>query len=166
MWHSSCWITFYGSNQVRCMLLNRGAYLQLHWECCLLKVTYLFSSYTARIPVPGETIVGTDFQTGFGGKGANQCVAASRLGSKCAFVGKVQNSMILQIWLTLNISNYQKQIKQIISYVTLTLEAGKWCLRETISWQLGERGDKPWLCQDGRKCSNWSRFNHCRGGWR
>lgn len=46
-------------------------------------------SYTARIPVPGETIVGTDFETGFGGKGANQCVAASRLGSKCAFVGKV-----------------------------------------------------------------------------
>lgn len=33
--------------------------------------------------------MGTDFETGFGGKGANQCVAASRLGSKCAFVGKV-----------------------------------------------------------------------------
>ncbi|ODN01830.1 Ribokinase [Orchesella cincta] len=50
-------------------------------------------SYTERIPVPGETIVGTDFQTGYGGKGANQCVAASRLGTKCAFVGKLGNDV-------------------------------------------------------------------------
>jgi len=50
-------------------------------------------SYTKRIPVPGEAIMGSDFQTGFGGKGANQCVAASRLGSKCAFVGKLGNDV-------------------------------------------------------------------------
>jgi len=53
-------------------------------------------SYSRRIPKLGETLVGTDFQTGFGGKGANQCVAAARLGATCAFVGKVpENSFQL-----------------------------------------------------------------------
>uniref|UniRef100_A0A6B2EEY3 Ribokinase n=1 Tax=Phlebotomus kandelakii TaxID=1109342 RepID=A0A6B2EEY3_9DIPT len=48
-----------------------------------------FISYVPRLPRVGETIQGSRFSTGFGGKGANQCVAASRLGSRCSMVGKV-----------------------------------------------------------------------------
>src|SRR5215211_183498 len=43
----------------------------------------------ARLPRPGETVFGTDFYQGFGGKGANQAVAAARLGARVAFVGRV-----------------------------------------------------------------------------
>jgi ribokinase len=44
---------------------------------------------TERLPRPGETVFGTDFFRGFGGKGANQAVAAARLGADVAFVGRV-----------------------------------------------------------------------------
>uniref|UniRef100_A0A7G3AV23 Ribokinase n=1 Tax=Lutzomyia longipalpis TaxID=7200 RepID=A0A7G3AV23_LUTLO len=47
-----------------------------------------FISYVPRLPQVGETIHGSKFATGFGGKGANQCVAAARLGSRCVMVGK------------------------------------------------------------------------------
>lgn len=43
----------------------------------------------ARLPAPGETACGTAFYKGFGGKGANQAVAAARLGAKVEFVGCV-----------------------------------------------------------------------------
>ncbi len=43
----------------------------------------------ARIPVPGETILGGEFKMGPGGKGANQAVAAARLGGDVTFVCKV-----------------------------------------------------------------------------
>ncbi|XP_046372098.2 ribokinase-like isoform X2 [Haliotis rufescens] len=46
-------------------------------------------SYAPRQPKPGETIHGTKFQIGFGGKGANQCVMAAKLGAKTAMVAKV-----------------------------------------------------------------------------
>lgn len=42
-----------------------------------------------RIPVPGETIIGGDFRTVPGGKGANQAVAAGRLGAQVSMVGRV-----------------------------------------------------------------------------
>ncbi|GAM85254.1 hypothetical protein ANO11243_032580 [Dothideomycetidae sp. 11243] len=38
-----------------------------------------FVTRTARIPSAGETLTATSFTTGYGGKGANQAVAASRL---------------------------------------------------------------------------------------
>lgn len=44
---------------------------------------------TARIPAPGETVSGSSFQTFFGGKGANQAVAAGRLGAQVHMLGKV-----------------------------------------------------------------------------
>ena len=37
-------------------------------------------SYAPRLPRLGETIPGTRFETGFGGKGANQAVMAAKLG--------------------------------------------------------------------------------------
>lgn len=40
----------------------------------------------ARLPARGETLAGTGFSTGFGGKGANQAVAAARLGSAVTMV--------------------------------------------------------------------------------
>jgi ribokinase len=44
---------------------------------------------TPRIPVAGESLVGTDFITTPGGKGANQSVAVARLGYPVEFVGMV-----------------------------------------------------------------------------
>lgn len=44
---------------------------------------------TPTIPVPGETVLGSDFQEGVGGKGSNQAVAAARLGAETTFVGRV-----------------------------------------------------------------------------
>ena len=42
-----------------------------------------------RMPLPGETLTGGDFHVIPGGKGANQAVAAARLGGKVAMVGRV-----------------------------------------------------------------------------
>jgi ribokinase len=42
-----------------------------------------------RHPVPGETVLGGDRVELPGGKGANQAVAAARLGAEVAFVGRV-----------------------------------------------------------------------------
>jgi len=43
---------------------------------------------TKKIPVPGETILGGTFLMNQGGKGANQAVAAARLGGKVTFITK------------------------------------------------------------------------------
>ena len=48
-----------------------------------------FSSYVPALPRAGETVLGSQFKTGFGGKGANQCVMAARLGARTAMVAKV-----------------------------------------------------------------------------
>src|SRR5262245_11083686 len=42
-----------------------------------------------RFPLPGETITGRDFAVFPGGRGANQAVAAGRLGGRVAMVGRV-----------------------------------------------------------------------------
>ncbi len=44
---------------------------------------------TSRFPEPGETIIGGDFFMFPGGKGANQAVAAARLGGDVSFIAKV-----------------------------------------------------------------------------
>jgi ribokinase len=44
---------------------------------------------TDRLPLPGETVLGQKFIMAAGGKGANQAVAARRLGARVAFVAKV-----------------------------------------------------------------------------
>ncbi|HRN57236.1 MAG TPA: ribokinase [Agriterribacter sp.] len=46
-----------------------------------------------RIPRPGETILGGNFFMNPGGKGANQAVAAARLGGKVAFITRVGNDI-------------------------------------------------------------------------
>ncbi|XP_046900933.1 ribokinase isoform X2 [Hypomesus transpacificus] len=46
-------------------------------------------SQATRLPKEGETIHGHRFFIGFGGKGANQCIQAARLGAQTAMVCKV-----------------------------------------------------------------------------
>src|ERR1035437_7810798 len=44
---------------------------------------------THKFPAPGESILGGKFIMNAGGKGANQAVAAARLGGSVIFVGKI-----------------------------------------------------------------------------
>ncbi len=48
---------------------------------------------TIHLPLPGETILGGEFLMNPGGKGANQAVAASRLGGDVAFISKTGNDI-------------------------------------------------------------------------
>ena len=43
----------------------------------------------ARLPQPGETVIGARFSTAAGGKGANQAVAAARLGAGVRMIGRI-----------------------------------------------------------------------------
>src|SRR5271156_4238292 len=44
---------------------------------------------TERIPMKGETVLGSDFQIHPGGKGANQAVAVARLGYPVSLIGRL-----------------------------------------------------------------------------
>ena len=46
-----------------------------------------------RLPVPGETIIGNTFMMNPGGKGANQAVAAVRMGGDVTFITKTGNDV-------------------------------------------------------------------------
>jgi len=46
-------------------------------------------AYSQVLPRAGQTVVGSRFESGFGGKGANQAVMAALLGAKVHFVGAV-----------------------------------------------------------------------------
>ena len=48
---------------------------------------------TSKLPIPGETILGGEFFMNAGGKGANQAVAASRLGGKVSFIAKTGDDL-------------------------------------------------------------------------
>lgn len=51
-------------------------------------------SYADRFPAPGETLIGNDFVMGHGGKGANACVMAARMGLACGMIAKVGSDKI------------------------------------------------------------------------
>lgn len=40
-----------------------------------------------HFPRPGETLIGNNYAIAYGGKGANQAVAAARLGAQVNFIG-------------------------------------------------------------------------------
>lgn len=50
-------------------------------------------SYITRMPAEGETIEAPDFKMGCGGKGANQAIAAARLGSEVLMLTRVGNDV-------------------------------------------------------------------------
>lgn len=63
------------------------------------KITVIGSSNTdmviksSKLPAPGETILGGNFLMNSGGKGANQAVAATRLGGDVTFITKTGNDI-------------------------------------------------------------------------
>jgi ribokinase len=56
-------------------------------------VTMDMVTCTPQIPRIGQTVIGTSFSTTPGGKGANQAVAAARLGYPVQFIGHVGNDV-------------------------------------------------------------------------
>lgn len=62
------------------------------------------TTYINRMPVEGETIEAPEFEMGFGGKGANQAIAAARLGSDVNFITMIGNDNFGQQQL----ANYQQ----------------------------------------------------------
>ncbi|WP_241569576.1 ribokinase [Rosenbergiella collisarenosi] len=50
-----------------------------------------------HFPRPGETLTGNHYQQSFGGKGANQAVAAGRSGASITFIARVGNDDIGQV---------------------------------------------------------------------
>lgn len=67
------------------------------------------------MPSKGETIHGTKFVTSFGGKGANQCVAAAKLGGHTVLIARVGDD----IWANKYIENL-KELNIDIKYVQKT----------------------------------------------
>ena len=47
-----------------------------------------------RVPRPGETVLGGQFMTAAGGKGANQAVSAARAGGNVAFIARLGEDML------------------------------------------------------------------------
>ena len=57
--------------------------------CVLGSINMDLVTKTDAFPKAGQTVTGSEFQTFPGGKGANQAVAAGRLGARVLFLGKV-----------------------------------------------------------------------------
>ncbi len=63
------------------------------------------TTFTSRFPKPGETIFGGKFDLGFGGKGANQAVAARLCGAEVFMVARVGSDLFGPA----TIENFRKQ---------------------------------------------------------
>jgi ribokinase len=85
---------------------------------------------TSRIPSKGETIFGNDLQMAFGGKGANQAVAAERLGGDVSFITKVGND------------SYAEMMKE--NFVKEGIGT------ETVITDDGIQSGLAWICVDDR----------------
>lgn len=72
-------------------------------------------SYAPRLPKLGETLPGSRFQMGFGGKGANQAVMAALLGATVTMVTKVGQDIFGQDYL-----NHYQRLNFDTRYVTMT----------------------------------------------
>ena len=69
---------------------------------------------TSRIPEPGETVLGGKFMMAAGGKGANQAVAAQRLGADVTFVACVGDDLFGRN----SLENYRREGMN-ISFITV-----------------------------------------------
>ncbi len=65
-----------------------------------------------RFPAPGETLSGSDLATLPGGKGANQAVAAAKLGTSVAMLGRVGRDQLGQMLLD-NLRNQQVDVSAV-----------------------------------------------------
>ena len=64
--------------------------------CVVGSINLDMNAYVHRFPRPGETLHGTQFTTGYGGKGANQAVMVARLGGAVSMVGRVGDDIFGQ----------------------------------------------------------------------
>lgn len=73
-------------------------------------------SYVPRLPRMGETLHGTRFHMGFGGKGANQAVMAAKLGANVTMITKLGADVFgentLKNFEHLGISSHQRSIRR------------------------------------------------------
>ena len=96
-----------------------------------------------RLPVPGETVTGGIFYMGPGGKGANQAVAAQRMGGQVTFICKVGNDIFGDNALAgyekegIDISHVMRSEKASGTALILVDESGENC----ISVASGANGD-------------------------
>ena len=58
-----------------------------------------FTCFSPCLPKPGETIVGSSYEIKYGGKGANQCMAAAKLGASTAIVASLGSDTYAQEYL-------------------------------------------------------------------
>ena len=62
----------------------------MQWDVVVVgSVNTDFLALGPKLPSPGETVLGDEFHEGPGGKGANQAVAAARLGARTALVARL-----------------------------------------------------------------------------
>ena len=60
---------------------------------CIRQQQHRHDGKAASLPLPGETVLGGEFTMSPGGKGANQAVAAKRLGGNVSFICKIGRDM-------------------------------------------------------------------------
>lgn len=73
--------------------------------CVIGSINMDLISRVERFPKPGETIIGESFATAYGGKGANQSVALSKLGCDVSMIGLVGNDVFGE--------DYKKEFKRL-----------------------------------------------------
>ena len=67
---------------------------------CVIGTMHMdFIVYVRRLPRPGETVIGSGFEMQPGGKGANQAVAAARLGARSNLISRVGGDYVGQLLL-------------------------------------------------------------------
>lgn len=66
------------------------------------------------LPLPGETVLGGDTLRGGGGKGANQAVAAARLGARVAMIGRVGDDEA-GLWLREGLERYGIDVRGLLT---------------------------------------------------
>ena len=64
-----------------------------------------------RFPVRGETLIGSDFDMGPGGKGSNQAVGSSRLGAESHIVAMIGSDMFGVAIMTFAATRFRKRLE-------------------------------------------------------